>query len=102
MYDLEQTIETWRNELTMHELIVQENIEELEDHLRMSILQLTKQGLAEDEGFLIASRRIGVSSNLDVEFRKVNAVKLVASKIAVDDCWHFTFSSPLWNMDDYC
>lgn len=76
MYNLELAIENWRNELLAQESILSENIEELEDHLRMSISQLVKHGLSEDEAFLIATKRIGASSNLKIEFGKINSIVL--------------------------
>ena len=76
MYNLELAIENWRNELMAQESILPENIEEMEDHLRTSILHLVKQGLSEDEAFLIASKRLGASHNLNIEFNKVNTVAL--------------------------
>jgi len=81
MYSLELAIENWRNELLAQESILSENIEELEDHLRMSISQLVKHGLSEDEAFLIASKRIGASSNLNVEFEKINSVALWVQRL---------------------
>lgn len=76
MYNLELAIENWRNELLAQESILSENIEELEDHLRMSISQLVKHELSEDEAFLIATKRIGASSNLKIEFGKINSIVL--------------------------
>jgi hypothetical protein len=76
MYNLELAIENWRNGLLAQESILSENIEELEDHLRMSTSQLVKHGLSEDEAFLIASKRIGASFNLNIEFGKINSIAL--------------------------
>ena len=81
MYNLELAIENWRNGLSAQESILSENIEELEDHLRMGISQLVKHGLAEDEAFLIASKRIGANSNLNIEFGKINSLALWIQRV---------------------
>ena len=75
MRSLENLIENWRNELSAQPSFTQENMEELEDHLRMSLETLEKSGLSEEEAFLIASRRMGSTQNLDLEYGKINTVE---------------------------
>jgi hypothetical protein len=72
MYNLEEQIADWRNELANSESIFPENIDELEDHLRASISRLVEQGLSDEEAFFVAARRIGTSTELSREFLKVN------------------------------
>jgi len=72
MRNLETLIENWREELSIQPPFTQENRDELEDHLRMSIETLEKSGLSEEEAFLIASRRMGSAQKLESEFGKNN------------------------------
>jgi hypothetical protein len=75
MRSLENLIENWRNELSAQPSFNQENLDELEDHLRMSLETMQKSGLSEEEAFLIASRRMGSTQNLDSEYGKINTVE---------------------------
>lgn len=72
MHKLDKLIADWRNRLANSEAIFPQNIDELEDHLRISISNLVEQGLSDEEAFFISARRIGTNTDLDHEFRKVN------------------------------
>ena len=78
MHDLESKIADWRNHLRDAESVTQDTLDELEEHLRDSIAELMASGLTGDEAVLIASRRLGDSSQLAHEFH--NATPLVAWK----------------------
>src|SRR4051812_40709788 len=71
-YDLEIAIENWRAELAQSPAFKQENLNELESHLRDSIARLQSAGLSREESFLIATRRIGQGGALEKEFGKMN------------------------------
>ncbi len=71
-FDLNREIEQWRASLAIAPAFRGENLDELESHLRDSVATLQSRGLSEDEAFLIATRRVGQSSRLEPEFRKVN------------------------------
>jgi hypothetical protein len=71
-FDLEAAIQKWRDELVQSPAFKQENLNELESHLRDSISRLQATGLATDESFLIATRRVGHSGALAKEFGKLN------------------------------
>lgn len=71
-FDLNQIIQQWRENLAASPAFRSENLNELESHLRDSITTLQTRGLAAEEAFLIATRRIGQGSLLEREFGKVN------------------------------
>jgi len=65
-------IQRWRESLAESPAFRCENLDELESHLRDSIATLQAGGLSPDEGFLIATRRIGSEEFLKSEFGKAN------------------------------
>lgn len=69
---LDAMIQQWRAQLAQSPAFKQENVDELEEHLRDSMARLQLQGLSEEEAFLVASRRIGAGQKLEAEFGKVN------------------------------
>ncbi len=62
MFDLEREIQTWKGRLGAKGKIRALALDELESHLRDEVDELSARGLAADEAFLIAIKRIG---NLD-------------------------------------
>src|SRR3989304_2230523 len=56
---LEEQIEQWRSYLRNRQAIHTVDIAELEDHLREQIGALSAAGLAPDEAFLVAGKRLG-------------------------------------------
>ena len=71
-FDLNQTIQRWRENLAHSPVLRSEDLAELESHLRDSVAGLQACGLTTDEAFLVASRRIGKADSLETEFGKVN------------------------------
>ena len=65
---LEEQITQWRNYLRSRQAIHAVDIAELEDHLREQIAALTAAGLAPDEAFLVAVKRLGSLDVLSREF----------------------------------
>ena len=59
MNDLETQIAEWRTYVAKSPAINGHDVDELEDHLRNQIADLTAAGLTPDEGFLIAVKRMG-------------------------------------------
>jgi len=68
MFDLESSIASWRKALAAQPEIRGSDLDELEDHLREEIATLKGRGLAEDESFLVAARRLGAPEDLGGEF----------------------------------
>ncbi|MFN8511075.1 MAG: permease prefix domain 1-containing protein [Chloroflexia bacterium] len=65
---LEEQIDQWRSYLHRRQAIHPVDIAELEDHLREQIAALSDAGLAPDEAFLVAVKRLGNLDALSREF----------------------------------
>ena len=65
---LEEQIEQWRSYLLRRKTIQSSDVAELEDHLREQVTGLIDAGLAPDEAFLVAVKRIGNLDSLSREF----------------------------------
>lgn len=73
---LEQQISQWRSFLQRHQVIHSTDVAELEDHLREQITGLVAAGLAEDEAFLVAVKRLGNLDALSREFAREHSDRL--------------------------
>jgi hypothetical protein len=73
---LEEGIAVWRACLRRHRAIHSVDVDELEDHLRSQASALVEAGLAEDEAFLIAVKRIGDLDALSREFAREHSERL--------------------------
>ena len=71
-FDLNLAIRLWRENLAQSPALRTENLNELESHLRDSVAALQTRGLATEEAFLVATRRLGQSQQLEPEFSKLN------------------------------
>jgi hypothetical protein len=65
---LEEQIDQWRSYLRRRQAIHSVDVAELEDHLREQVAGLTDAGLATDEAFLVAVKRMGNLDTLSREF----------------------------------
>ena len=79
---LEEQITQWRNYLRSRQAIHAVDIAELEDHLREQIAALTKAGLAPDEAFLVAVKRLGSIDVLSREFALEHSDRLWKQLVA--------------------
>ena len=70
MFDLNQAIDDWRQQMLAAGIQSPMPLEELECHLRETIEQLMKSGLNEPEAFEISMREIGQPKTLKCEFQK--------------------------------
>ena len=73
---LETQIDQWRRYLRRRQAINAVDVAELEDHLREQIAVLTEAGLARDEAFLVAVKRLGDLDTLSKEFAREHAERL--------------------------
>ncbi|HEX9691955.1 MAG TPA: permease prefix domain 1-containing protein [Gemmatimonadales bacterium] len=73
---LEEQIAQWRSYLRGRQAIHPVDIAELEDHLREQIAALSDAGLAPDEAFLVAVKRIGNLDALSREFAREDSDRL--------------------------
>ncbi|HEX6396290.1 MAG TPA: permease prefix domain 1-containing protein [Steroidobacteraceae bacterium] len=76
MNTLEEQISHWREYLRRHRSIGSRDVAELEDHLRDQVGELTGAGLAGDEAFLIAVKRMGGLDSISLEFAREHSDRL--------------------------
>jgi hypothetical protein len=73
---LEEQIARWREFLQRRRAIDSPDVAELEDHLRNQVGELSSAGLAGDEAFLIAVKRLGSLDALSLEFGREHTGRL--------------------------
>src|SRR6266487_3115336 len=73
---LEEQIDQWRNYLRRRQAIYSVDVAELEDHLREQVSVLVEAGLATDEAFLVAVKRMGNLDALSREFAREHSDRL--------------------------
>ena len=73
---LEEQIAQWREYLRRRQTFHGSDIEELEGHLRDQLTGLTEAGLAGEEAFLVAVKRMGSLDALSREFARAHAERL--------------------------
>jgi hypothetical protein len=73
---LEEQVGQWRNYLRRRQAIHSVDVAELEDHLREQIAVLVDAGLAPDEAFLVAVKRMGNLDALSREFAREHSERL--------------------------
>jgi hypothetical protein len=76
MDSVESQIAEWRSYVTNAPGVNGHDVDELEDHLRHQIAELTAAGLTSDEGFLIAVKRLGAVDGLSREFAREHSGRL--------------------------
>ncbi len=84
---LEAQIGQWRAYLRRRRAINGPDVEELETHLRDQVAGLTQAGLADDEAFLIAVKRMGSLDAISREFAREHSERLWKQLViaSVDD-----------------
>src|SRR5262245_34656871 len=73
---LEGQIDQWRSYLRHRQAILSVDVVELEDHLREQVGGLMEAGLASDEAFLVAVKRMGELDALSREFAREHSERL--------------------------
>ena len=73
---LEDQIAQWRTYLRRRQALHSADVEELEVHLRDQLVALTEVGLAGDEAFLVAVKRMGSLDALSREFARAHSERL--------------------------
>lgn len=81
---LEAQIDQWRNYLRRRQAIHSVDIAELEDHLREQVAALVDAGLATDEAFLVAVKRMGDLDDLSREFAREHSDRLWKQLVVVN------------------
>jgi len=82
---LEEQIGQWREYLRRRQAIQPVDVVELEDHLREQVAMLVGAGLATDEAFLVAVKRMGDLDELSREFARENSDRLWKQLVLVSD-----------------
>ena len=80
---LEEQIDQWRNYLRRRQAIHSVDVAELEDHLREQVKVLVDAGLATDEAFLVAVKRMGDLDSLSREFAREHSERLWKQLVVV-------------------
>jgi hypothetical protein len=80
-FDLNHSIRQWRESFVQSAAMRIEELDELEFHLRDSIVHLRERQLNEEESFLIATRRLGNPEVLTGEFAKANPGRVWQSRL---------------------
>ncbi|WP_127473188.1 permease prefix domain 1-containing protein [Microbacterium sulfonylureivorans] len=73
---VEQQITAWREYVGRRDAIAGRDVDELEDHLRDQIERLEASGLAPDEAFLVAVKRMGGLDDLSREYAREHSERL--------------------------
>lgn len=91
--EIETQIDAWRGYLRKRAALGDGDVEELEDHLRGQIAGLRAAGLADDEAFLVAVKRMGALDELSREFAQVHSDRLwkqlviTSQRESADNAW---------------
>ena len=82
---LEEQIAQWRAYLRRRQAVHGPDVEELEGHLRDQLTALTEAGLAGDEAFLVAVKRMGSLDALSREFAREHSERLWKQLVMAPD-----------------
>ena len=82
---LEEQIAQWRAYLRRRQGVHGPDVEELEGHLRDQLVALTEAGLAGDEAFLVAVKRMGSLDALSREFARAHSERLWKQLVIAPD-----------------
>jgi hypothetical protein len=74
--ELESQIAQWRGFVQRHRAISASDVDEMEDHLREQITDLSSAGLDADESFLVAVKRMGNVDAISREFAREHSDRL--------------------------
>ncbi len=82
---LEEQIAQWRAYVSRRQALHGPDVEELEGHLRDQLVALTESGLAGDEAFLVAVKRMGNLDALSREFARAHSERLWKQLVIAGD-----------------
>ena len=82
---LEEQIGQWRAYVRRRRALTGPDVEELETHLREQVAALIQAGLAEDEAFLVAVKRMGSLDALSREFAREHSDRLWKQLVIAPD-----------------
>ncbi|GAA1986927.1 hypothetical protein GCM10009718_25480 [Isoptericola halotolerans] len=82
---LETQVARWRDYVHRHRAIAPADVDEMEDHLRERVADLTATGLDDDEAFLVAVKRLGRLDAISREFAREHSERLWKQLVLVPD-----------------
>src|SRR5918997_3363322 len=85
MAAVESQIAAWRAYVAEAPGVNGRDVDELEDHLRHQIAELNTAGLADDEAFLVAVKRMGDLDDLSREYAREHSGRLWKQLFRADD-----------------
>jgi len=74
--EVEAQIDQWRTYVQRRQAISTADVDEMEDHLREQVADLTATGLDDDEAFLVAVKRMGNLDEVSREFAREHSDRL--------------------------
>lgn len=86
MFDIENAIKKWRQQMQAAGVTDKAVLAELESHLRADTGALVAQGKTEADAFALAAARLGSASDVQIEFDKLGRSR----------CWPVTVSWIIW------
>src|SRR6188474_2415332 len=85
MESVESQIAQWRTYVSRAPAVNGHDVDELEDHLRHEIAELSTAGLAEDEAFLVAVKRMGDLDAVSREYAREHSGRLWKQLLGPDE-----------------
>jgi hypothetical protein len=82
---VDQQVTLWREHMAKRPGVTAAEVDELEDHLRAEVDELTAAGLSGDEAFLVAVKRLGAQHEIAREFARENSQRLWKQLVLDDD-----------------
>src|SRR6185295_14334309 len=82
-HNLEKSVAEWRETLLVAPNVSDEALDELESHLRETVDELVRSGLAEPEAFQRAIKQLGGSPNIASEFQKLDQPTWLPIKLVI-------------------
>ncbi|MFC8598414.1 MULTISPECIES: permease prefix domain 1-containing protein [unclassified Isoptericola] len=93
---LEAQIDQWRSYVQRRRAISAADVDEMEDHLRGQVSDLTATGLDDGEAFLVAVRRMGNLDAVSREFAREHSERLWKQLVLVPDDAPEGAAGPTW------
>ena len=91
MFDLNKSLAAWRRSLEHNRAFTQDDVDELEQHLRDQVFGLVEEGLSQKTAFRRALSEMGDYTSAEMEYRKVYWGKLKQRRHVLSELfWRFS------------
>lgn len=102
MFDLEQAVKRWRQQMASGGIKTPAVLDELESHLRDDVERQTRAGINAKTAFKTAVERIGQSEAIEAEFANVTGIKAVRwGKVVGIACCLTALPLPAWAVPSF-